>query len=143
MPYKYYLPNGDYYTVHDDVSKEQMDDLVRQKHPELFTPPESTMGGAFEHGIKSLGSQLGTLVQAPFYGADEAARRAMRRERGYTEEYGTGASLDKLGKTYEEQGVLPAAKELLHQSGLALAENLPQLAVMGVSGGLGGLPGTF
>ena len=141
MPYKYYLPDGSFYTVADHVSKEQMDDLARQKHPELFTPAESTMGGMFKKGLGTLSSQLQTLGEIPFKGVDEAARRALRRERDLTEEYGVGASLEGLGKKYDEEGMFPAAKELLKQSGLTLAENIPQLLSMAASGGLGSLAG--
>lgn len=141
MPWKYYLPDGNYYTLSDSVTKDQADDAARKKHPELFAPPESTMGGAFMHGLKSLGSQVQTLAEVPFKGADVAAERAARRERGYTEQYGTGASFENLSKKYEEQGLFPAAGEVVHQAGLALAQSVPYMAGLGASSFFGGVPG--
>ena len=67
MPYKYYLPNGDYYTVADYISKEQMDDLVHKQHPELFSSSSTSTGN----------NNVGATIQQPSISVPTASKDAL------------------------------------------------------------------
>ena len=130
MPYPFQLPDGSSMMVPDSISKDQAADDARKFYPEMFAPPKMTFGGALGKGIGSLLSQGQTLVSAPFTGASEAAEQGVRRQRGLAEKYGESTDWGRVSQAYKDEGVLPAAKELLKQSGLTLTENIPQLGVL-------------
>ena len=142
MPYKLDLPDGSHYTVPDNIPRDVAEDRVRQLHPELYEPPEPTFGSAFKRGLASLGSQFETLGQTVTQGGDEAARQALIRERDLTEKYGEPSDFSRVSKAYNEEGVLPAAKELLKQSALSLTENIPTLGEIAGATRLGAMAGT-
>jgi hypothetical protein len=121
------------------MSRETAEKKVRELHPELYQPRQETFGGALMKGGKRLVSDVQTLAEAPFVGTNEAAKRALARSQALEEEYGTGADFGRVKEAYGKsgEGILPAAGELLKQSGLSLTEMIPYLAEMGVAGKIG------
>jgi ribosomal protein S25 len=95
-------------------------------------------------GGKRLVSDVQTLAETPFLGGNEAAKRALARSQALEEQYGTGADFSRVKEAYGKsgEGILPAAGELLKQSGLSLTEMIPYLAEMGVAGKLGAKMGS-
>lgn len=84
------------------------------------------IGEAFVGGAKRLLSSQLTGLQTPFTGGTEAAKSGIERQRGITER--PSADFGEVGRKYEEEGLLPAAKELASQIPSALAEQAPFLA---------------
>mgnify|MGYP006268286465 CR=1 FL=1 len=144
MTYRLDLPDGTYYEVPDDMPREVAEQKVRAKHPELYLPKQETFGGALMKGGKRLVSDVQTLAETPFVGKNEAARRALERSQALEEEYGTGADFSRVKQAYGKsgEGILPAAGELLKQSGLAMTEMVPYLAEMGIASKLGAKAGS-
>lgn len=84
------------------------------------------IGEAFVGGAKRLLSSQFTGLQTPFTGGTEAAKSGIERQRGITER--PAADFSEVSRKYEEEGILPAAKELASQIPSALAEQAPFLA---------------
>jgi hypothetical protein len=126
------------------MPREVAEQKVRAKHPELYQPRPETFGGAMMKGGKRLVSDVQTLAEVPFVGKNEAAKRALERSQALEEQYGTGADFSRVKEAYGKsgEGVLPAAGELLKQSGLAMTEMVPYLAEMGIAGKLGAKMGS-
>jgi len=91
--------------------------------------PDAGVGDFFESlsgGTKRFFGSAETALEAPFTSGEEAAVRGIRRQEKITER--PGASLDAVGKTFEQEGVLGAAGEIISQVPTAIAEQVPVLA---------------
>jgi hypothetical protein len=97
---------------------------------------ESGIGGA----KKLLSSQL-TALESPF-GAEAAAQRGAARARKLEQETPSALSLEAVKKKYAEEGIFPAAGEVLRQAPGFIAEQSPQLAEAFAGGRLGAMAGS-
>jgi len=91
--------------------------------------PDANVGNFFESllgGTKRLFSSAATGVEAPFTSGEEAAVSGIQRQQEITER--PGASFDAVKKTYEQEGIIGAAGEVVSQVPTALAEQTPVLA---------------
>ena len=91
--------------------------------------PDANVGNFFESlvgGTKRLFSSASTGIEAPFISGEEAAVRGLQRGQEITER--PGASFDAVKKTYEQEGIIGAAGEVVSQVPTALAEQTPVLA---------------
>jgi uncharacterized protein YfcZ (UPF0381/DUF406 family) len=85
------------------------------------------VGTSLRRGAEQLVSSGQTALESVTKGGEEAARRAQERQSDIQRRLGEGASLERLKKVYEEQGLLPAAKELASQIPSAIAEQAPNI----------------
>ena len=91
--------------------------------------PDANVGDFFESlvgGTKRIISDTRTALEAPFVSAEEAALRGIKRSDEMTERPGT--SLEAVKQTYEQEGIIGAAGEVLSQIPTAIAEQTPFLA---------------
>lgn len=144
MTYRLDLPDGTYYEVPDDMPREVAEQKARERHPELYRPRQETFGGAVMKGGKQLLSDVQMLGETPFVGKNEAVKRALERSQALQEQYGTGADFSRVKEAYGKsgEGLLPAAGELVKQSGLAMTEMIPYIAEMGIASKLGAKGGS-
>lgn len=91
-------------------------------------------------GLKKLLSSQRTALEAPF-GAEEAAQRGLTRARALEAETPSQLSLEAVKKKYAEEGLFPAAGEVLRQAPKFIAEQSPQLAEAFAGGRLGAMAG--
>lgn len=100
---------------------------------------EEEKGGVvdrFMSGLESMISSGRTAIES-LSDAEKAALAAAERSRGITEEYGEGASLEKVKQAYGERGALGAAGEVVGSIPGAIAEQLPQMGAT-VAGAIAG-----
>jgi len=92
-------------------------------------------------GLKKLLSSQRTALETPF-GAEEAAQRGAARARALEAETPSQLSLEAVKKKYAEEGLFPAAGEVMRQAPKFIAEQSPQLAEAFAGGRLGAIAGT-
>ena len=92
-------------------------------------------------GLKKLLSSQRTALETPF-GVEEAAQRGAARARALEAETPSQLSLEAVKKKYAEEGLFPAAGEVLRQAPKFIAEQSPQLAEAYAGGRLGAIAGT-
>lgn len=92
-------------------------------------------------GLKKLLSSQRTALETPF-GVEEAAQRGAARARALEAETPSQLSLEAVKKKYAEEGLFPAAGEVLRQAPKFIAEQSPQLAEAYAGGRLGALAGS-
>lgn len=92
-------------------------------------------------GLKKLLSSQRTALETPF-GAEEAAQRGAARARTLEAETPSQLSLEAVKKKYAEEGLFPAAGEVMRQAPKFIAEQSPQLAEAYAGGRLGAIAGT-
>jgi hypothetical protein len=92
-------------------------------------------------GLKKLLSSQRTALETPF-GAEEAAQRGAARSRALEAETPSQLSLEAVKKKYAEEGLFPAAGEVMRQAPKFIAEQSPQLAEAFAGGRLGALAGS-
>ena len=90
------------------------------------------IGAALGKGFESTTGAAQTTLESLF-GANEAAKRGLEREKAIGQKYEEQVGLDKLKEAYEKKGLTGAGGELLRQVPLALTEQAPNIAA-----GLGG-----
>lgn len=112
-------------------------DIIPQ-HEARIKPAES-MREAGVGGAKRGLSSIRTAISAPFDGGQEAGLAGLKRQEEIEEK--PGASLDYLKYIHETQGPWAAAKELAAQTPRAIAEQVPNLAVMGAGAKAGAMAG--
>ena len=105
-------------------------------------PKEGLIAG-LEKGAESTLSQLRSGIGSIFGSGDEAARAGLARGEDINKRYADQVSWDKVKKSYEEKGLLPAAGEAISQAPYALAEQFPNLAANIGSARLGALAGSL
>ena len=144
---KFQLPDGRVarFEVPDGTTPEQAERLMSQYFaaPQQEAPPAKTPG-VVESGIaglKKLLSSQRTALESPF-GAEEAAQRGLARSRELEAKTPSQLSLEAVKKKYAEEGMLPAAGEVLRQAPHFIAEQAPQLGEMIAGGRVGALAGS-
>lgn len=110
--------------------------------PAPIQPKESTIGGEFRRGISSLLSGARTGVGAIFGSPEEAAMAGVERSREISEAAGEGPSLSRIGRVYEERGLLPAAGQVAADVPKLLAQQAPQIGTAIAGGRLGAMAGS-
>jgi len=98
-------------------------------------------GAALGKGFESTTGAAQTTLESLF-GADEAARRGLERERALGQKYEEQVGLDKLKEAYEKKGLTGAGSELVRQVPLALAEQTPNIAASLASAKIGAMGGS-
>ena len=137
-------PDGKTYSIDGppNATREQIIRAIQAKLQQQPKPAAARTPGIIESGIagakKLLSSQF-TALASPF-GAEEAAQAGVERSRALEEKTPSALSLEKVKKAYEE-GILPAAGEVLRQAPSFIAEQLPQLGEAFAGGRLGALAG--
>lgn len=137
---------------YDDLSDKQLADALHGRFysdiplDEFYAKiglesKRATVGGAFQSGLASLLSSLQTGAGVIGGDANKAAEEGVKRSQERAEKYGEAASLDRVKRAYQEQGLLPAAGEVLRQVPGAIAEQLPNLAQMAGGARLGAMAG--
>jgi len=118
------------------------DSFIAQQQQQQQAPRKDV--GILESGIggvkKLLSSQL-TALESPF-GAEAAAQRGAARARKLEQETPSALSLEAVKKKYAEEGIFPAAGEVLRQAPSFIAEQSPQLAEAFAGGRLGAMAGS-
>jgi len=112
------------------MSPDQAYDAAIAKFPDLLSEqakPKKGIGAALGKGAESFLGAGQTSIESLF-GADEAAKRGLRREEDIAGKYEDQIGLDKLKEAYAAKGITGAGGELLRQVPLALAEQAPNIA---------------
>jgi len=142
---KFQLPDGRVarFEVPDGTTPQQAEQLMAQYFAGPKPEAASTRTpGIIESGIggaKKLGSSIRTAIESPF-GTEEAAQAGLARSRALEEKTPSALSLEKVKEKYQE-GLLPAAGEVLRQAPSFIAEQLPQLGTAFAGGRMGALAG--
>lgn len=127
-------PDGRVYDVEGPAgaSEDQIVNFVAQNLASLTPEPKKKegIGAAVSKGTESLISQARTGISSLFGDSEESAKAGIRRGEDIGRRYADMTSLERVKKAYEEQGVLPAAGEVVSQIPSALAEQAPNLAAM-------------
>ena len=138
MPYRLDLPNGSYTMVPDNVSMEEAIQNISKANPEMFRgTPKSGVGASFSRGLKSLAGDAQTLYEMGRYGSNEAGKRSLERQRELDEQYAPATDIHRLGQSFDT-GIGSGLAELGRQGVGAIAENVPLMATMALTGGVGG-----
>ena len=145
MPtYDVTAPDGKVYeiTAPDGASQDEVlayaQQMYGQAQPEKPKTKEG-VGSSLRRGAEQLVSSGQTALESITKGGEEAARRAQERQADIQSRLGEGASLERLKKVYQEQGFLPAAKELGSQIPSAIAEQAPNIGATLAGAGAGAL----
>jgi len=140
-------PDGKTYSIDGppNATREQIIGAIQarmqQQQQQPTAQPERTPG-IIESGIggaKKLGSSIRTAIESPF-GAEEAAQAGLARSRELEAKTPSQLSLEKVKEKYQE-GLLPAAGEVLRQAPNFIMEQLPQLGTAFAGGRLGAMAG--
>lgn len=102
---------------------------------------ESTILGEVARGAKQLVSSTRTGIGA-LVSPEEAASAGVERSQQIAKDAGEGPSFAAVRRAYEEQGLLPAAGEVVSQIPRALAGQVPQLAALAGGAKLGAMAGS-
>jgi hypothetical protein len=113
------------------------DEIISHLSAPAKVETKGGVGTSARRGLEQLGSTLQTAYESVTKGGEEAARRSQERQADIQARLGTGASLERLKDVYNQQGILPAAKELASQIPSALAEQAPNIGAT-IAGGLAG-----
>lgn len=138
------LPNGKYLKVPEGMSPDQAYDAAIAKFPDLLgeaPKAKKGLGAAIGKGTESFLGAGQTAIESMF-GADEAAKRGLKRDEALGQKYEEQVSFDKLKEAYEKKGLTGAGGELLRQVPLAIAEQAPNIAATVGSAKLGAMAGS-
>jgi len=113
-------------------------DLLEDYEP----PKEEGIIAAAKQGAESLISSGRTALEALLGDEEEAAKRGLERSEDIAKRYKEGPSLERIKQIYEEQGLLPAAKEAVSEVPEAIAAQLPNLASNIAGARLGAMAGS-
>ena len=131
-------PSGKKYEVNGPpgATLEQAIAYAKQLEAQQQEEEKGGVGDRFMSGLESMISSGRTAIES-LSDAEKAALAAAERSRGITEEYGEGASLEKVKQAYGERGALGAAGEVVGSIPGAIAEQLPQMGatIAGASAG--------
>jgi hypothetical protein len=105
-------------------------------------PKESTIFGEAKRGTKQFISTGRTAVDVGRGSPEEAARAGLERSQQIEEEAGEGPSLARIGRVYEERGLLPAAGQVLSDIPRFLAQQAPQIGATIGGARLGAVAGS-
>lgn len=138
------LPNGKYVKIPEGMSPDEAYDRALAKFPDMLgeAPKQKKgIGAALGKGFESTLGAAQTSVESLF-GADEAAKRGLKREEELGTKYAEQVSLDKLKEAYEKKGITGAVGEVARQVPLALAEQAPNIAASLGGAKLGAMAGS-
>ena len=132
MIYSLQAPDGRIYDLEapEGSSEEQLTATLYYLKPEAATPfvQEAGVLAGVKKGIEQLVSQGKTVAGTATGDANEAAKAALERSRGMSQQYADQVSLQKIKDVYSKDGLLSAAGETASQIPLAIAEQLPNFA---------------
>jgi hypothetical protein len=97
--------------------------------PEPAPARDSTVGEEFKRGFRQVGSGTRTGI-ASLLNPEEAATQGLERSQTISEDYGVAPSFSELRRTYQDEGFLSAAGELLGQIPRALASQAANVATV-------------
>jgi hypothetical protein len=139
------------YPQYSDLSDRELADLLRQRfyadmpenefYARIGFSPASTIGSELVRGGRQVLSGIRTTAESIFDSPEAAAQRGLERGQAIAEEAGEGPSLDRIKRVYREQGVLPAAGQVLSDIPKALAGQAANLAGIAGSAKLGWVAG--
>jgi hypothetical protein len=126
------IPNVGQVNFPDSMSESEVNAAAKRLFDEAGTAQEPVaedkgVVSALRRGLEQTISSGQTAIESVTKGGEEAARRAQERQADIQRRLGTGASLERLQKVYQDQGILPAARELGSQILPAIAEQAPNI----------------
>jgi hypothetical protein len=131
MPiYDVQAPDGKVYSVEapEGTPQDQIFAFVSSQMGQFNAPkPQEGIGAALTGGFKRFLSSGETTLES-IINPELAAQRGAERSERLGEQYAPGASLERVKQAYEQQGLIPAAKEIARQIPSALAEQAPNIA---------------
>lgn len=134
------MPDGTIVTgVPEGITQEDL--LARYKA--YKTPPAkpSSISNELGRGWEQFKSSSRTGI-AGILNPEEAALENIRAQEDIAARRGEGPSLERLKRTYEEEGTWAAAKELGRQIPQAVSQQLPQIGAMATGARLGAMAGS-
>ena len=162
MPRTIVLPDSSHMAVPDGVSDSQAYQIAKQYYPDSFPQindiaptavvEKKPQGGIFSDlfsagakGAKQMVSQSRTGIASLFGNPEEQALAGLERSKALEEQYKDvrGTDVEKIKAPWERGEYGKAALEAASQSPYAIAENLPQIAGMGLGTIAGGTIGTL
>lgn len=94
----------------------------------IQAPEEATLGSAAAGGFEQLKSAWGTTFDAFTQDPNEVAQRGIREQQRIAREQGVMPSFSRVGDVYEQQGVLPAAGQVISDAPTAAAGQAANIA---------------
>jgi hypothetical protein len=128
----------------EGATLEQLVAVIQQQGPAFIAqqPKPSTLMGELRRGAEQLISSTRTGLGGMFGSPEEAAAAGIERGREISERAGEGPSFERLQRVYQEQGVLPAAKQAVSDLPQALAGQGANIAAVLAGGKLGAMAGS-
>ena len=129
-------------TAPEDATQDQVLAYAKSMYGKMppAEKPATGVGAAFESGVSSYASPVQTAIESVTGSPEEAAQRGLQRQKEADKKY-EGPSLEDIKKTYQDQGILSAAKKVVGSIPEAIAAQAPQIGAMGVGATLGGIGG--
>lgn len=155
------IPNVGQVNFPDSMSEGEINAAAKKLFDEsgaAAKPQKEGILSSLQRGAEQLVSSGQTALESVTKGGEEAAMRAQERQADIQRRLGEGASFERLKDVYNQQGFLPAAKELAGQIPAAIAEQAPNIAatlggaaagaaagsvVPGIGTVIGGVAGAF
>lgn len=122
------IPNVGQVNFPDSMSESEVNAAAKRLFDESTAPEiKEGIGTALRRGAEQFVSSGQTALESITKGGEEAAIRAQERQADIQRRLGSGASLERLQQIYQDQGILPAAKELGSQILPTIVEQVPNI----------------